>query len=342
MAKKETIKLSEILKGCTPGQIQSVGIMQVIPLVSDISDEKFVSPTMAAKVSTSGYGTLVFNNQAEDTMIIPPQTAYVVKESAQDHAMPNVGVVKGKQTSSFDNAMCIQQTQGGLISSDEHKMLILPFPLRERAHRVRNNRGYDRLWGDIRSLNQRAGISSSGSSAHLEYFLNEFKTQLDRFVAEFEPVPKQVGAIILINGRVVGIEKAPSYEYWTSIWSALIRECYGSLAILESRDSKDGKIPPTRVPLRKANSLADLKKALTEASEEEYEKVKTIVNKISDINLGQKVDEDLGDLNIEELSHKRFIGQIVRSGEAVVYASLVATKDWRDNEDWYESPPFEM
>ena len=338
----ETIQLSEILKSCIPGKIQSVGIMQVIPLVSEITNDNFVSPMMAAKVSTSGYGTLVVDNQSKEPMIVPPQTGYVVKQSAQDHALPGVKVVNGKMRSSFNNAMCIQSSQGGLISSEEHKMLVLPFPLRERAHVTRNDFHYDRLWGDISALNRRAGLTGRYTGAHLEYFLNEFKDQLDRFVAEFEPVPNQVGAIILINGRVVGIEKAPNYEYWSSVWSALIRECYGSLAILEARESKKTEVPPTRVPLRKADSVADLKKALQEATDEEYDKVKDIVNNISDIHLGQKVDENVGDLNIEELSHKRFVGQIVRNGDVVVYASLVATKDWRENEDWYESEPFKM
>ena len=343
MAKeKSKMKLAEILKGCMPGKIQSVGVMQVIPLVSEISDESFVSPNQSAKVSTSDYGTLVFQNQKEATMIIPPQAGYVVKQSAQDHALPHVGVVEGKKTASFDSAMCIQSSQGGTIGGGEHNMLILPFPLREKAHKTRNNRGYDRLWKDIRALNTRAGVSAGGSSqAHLEYFLNAFKEQLDQFVAEFEPVDKQVGAIILINGRVVGVERTPSYTYWTSIWAALIRECYGSLAIIEANDYNN-KVPPTRVPLRKATSVSDLKAALKEASDEEYARVKKIVNDIADIDMGQKVDNTVGEVDIEELSSKRFVGQIVRKGETVVYASLVATKEWRDNEEWNEAESFSM
>jgi len=338
---KSKIKLAEILKGCTPGKIQSVGVMQMIPLISEISDDSFVSPNQSAKVSTSNYGTLVFKNETKDTMIIPPQAGYVVKQSAQDHALPHVGVVEGKKTTSFNDAMCIQQSQGGSISSGEHNMLILPFPLREKAHKIRNNRGFDRLWRDISTLNNRAGIKSGSGAAHLEYFLDSFKEQLDRFVAEFEPVDKQVGAIILINGRVVGVERTPSYTYWTSIWAALIRECYGSLAIIEANDYNN-KVPPTRVPLRKATSVSDLKDALKEASDEEYARVKKIVNDIADIDMGQKVDNTVGDVDIEELSSKRFIGQIVRKGDTVVYASLVATKEWRDNEEWNEAESFEM
>lgn len=335
------MKLAEILKGCTPGKIQSVGVMQVIPLISDISDDSFVSPNQSAKVSTSGYGTLVFKNEKKETMIVPPQAGYVVKQSAQDHALPHVGIVKGKQTGSFTNAMCIQQNQGGYVASGEHNMMILPFPLREKAYKVRNTRGYDRLWGDISALNKRAGVQSNSGAAHLEYFFNSFKEQLDRFVAEFEPVDKQVGAIVLINGRVVGVERTPGYEYWTSVWTSLIRECYGSLAIIEANDY-EGKVPATRVPLRKAQSVSDLRTALNEASNEEYDRVKKIVNDIADIDMDQKVDKTSGDIDVEELSGERFIGQIVKKGETVVYASLVATKKWRDNEEWNEAESFKM
>ena len=34
----------------------------------------------------------------------------------------------------------------------------------------------------------------------------------------------QVGAIVLVDDRVVGIERAPSHDYWLSIWPSLIRE----------------------------------------------------------------------------------------------------------------------
>ena len=36
--RQKTIRVADVLHGCTPGRIQSVGYMQVIPLVSDLSD----------------------------------------------------------------------------------------------------------------------------------------------------------------------------------------------------------------------------------------------------------------------------------------------------------------
>ncbi len=61
--RQKTIRVADVLHGCTPGRIQSVGYMQVIPLVSELSDDRFVSPVDGeAEVFTAGYGSLGFRN----------------------------------------------------------------------------------------------------------------------------------------------------------------------------------------------------------------------------------------------------------------------------------------
>jgi len=346
----DKITLSHMLKGCKTGKIQSVGIMQMIPLVSELNDERFSSPSLA-KIATSDYGTLVIDNSTDKTMIIPAQAAYVVKQHAQDHALPHAGLIKASQKKFFDTAMCIQQSQGGYIKDGEHKMIILPFPLREVAHKARNSTGYDRLWNAISKFNSVFNVTGA---AHLEYFLDSFKSQLDNFIAEFEPVPNQVGAIILIDGKVVGVERGPSEEYWYSIWPALVRECYGGLALYEIEKhknkktkkgaQKDIKAPVTRVPLKKVKTLAALKKALEEADKKEYDIVKKMVEDICAFEFDLKEDSKQSDdgLSVNSVKNDRFIGQVICDGEKVVYGSLFATQNWRDNADWFEAPEFTM
>ena len=89
---KIQITISEILKGTTAGRMQSVGYMQVIPLISQIEDDRFVSP-LEAEVSTRGYGSMVFNNPLNKVLIVPLHAGYVVKQAAQDHAMSQAGVI---------------------------------------------------------------------------------------------------------------------------------------------------------------------------------------------------------------------------------------------------------
>ena len=46
----------------------------------------------------------------------------------------HAAVVKGQETKQLPTAMCVQQTQGGYISEGQHELMLLPFPLREKAH----------------------------------------------------------------------------------------------------------------------------------------------------------------------------------------------------------------
>ena len=177
-----------------------------------------------AKVFTTSYGTLGFRNPGDCVLIVPCHAGYVVKQVAQDHAMAHAGVVRSASERSFNTAMCIQQSQVGLIQRGAHRMLILPYALRERALEVRNDKSYNKLWDAISLFNQKMGVQSAG---HLEFFLKHFRKELDEFVAEFECVPRQIGAIILVDDQVVGVARAPSQPYWQSLWPCLIRECYG-------------------------------------------------------------------------------------------------------------------
>lgn len=76
---------------------------------------------------------------------------------------------------------------------------------------MRAQREFQRLWPQLAALNDRMGL---GASADLRTFLTYFTVQLDRFVAEFEREQGQVGAVVLADGQVLGVERAPSPAYW--------------------------------------------------------------------------------------------------------------------------------
>ena len=339
----EKITIADVLRGCSAGRVQSVGCMQVIPLVSDITDDRFAAPDEAL-VSTSGYGTLVFKNESNKTMIIPPQTAYIVNQAAQDHALPHAALLKAKAVKEYNTAMCIQQTQGGYIQAGKHDMIILPFLLREKAHKIRNKVDFRRLWNDIGRLNKDAGVDGDmgGVGGHLDVFLKHFEQQLSAFVAEFEPVPKQVGAVIMIGGSVAGIERTPSYDYWKVVWPALIRECYGSLAIMWSQRNV-GKVPDTRTPLKKATSIAELRNALKDATEVEKAKIADVVNGLLGVAMSAESEESDSPIRIDSVIGDNFLGQVVRDGPAVVYGSIIAKEQHLKKTEWEKkAKPFAM
>ncbi|MGR6999760.1 ARPP-1 family domain-containing protein [Yinghuangia aomiensis] len=179
-------------------------------------------------ITTSAYGTLDFRNDTATAVLVPCHLAVVVRQAAQDHAMPRAVVVRPGEGLVYPHAMCVQETQGGLIRGGRHRLAILPPPLREAAADLPVRPAFDRLWPAVRAFNHSAGLPASGN---LVAFLRRFATELDRFVAEFECVAEQVGAIVLIDGEVAGIERAPSSAYWRTLWEPLIRFCYGAEAV---------------------------------------------------------------------------------------------------------------
>ncbi len=338
--RQKTIRVADVLHGCTPGRIQSVGYMQVIPLLSELSDGRFVSPVEGeAEVFTTSYGTLGFRNPGDCVLIVPCHAGYVVKQAAQDHAMAHAGVVRSAGERSFNTAMCIQQSQGGFIQRGSYRMLILPYALRERALEVRKDKSYNKLWDAISLFNQEMGVQGHG---HLEFFLKHFRKELDEFVAEFECVPRQIGAIILVDDQVVGVERAPSHAYWQSVWPCLIRECYGSLAIRVAQlKGERVEAPASRTPLPDGiGSLDELESVIAEIARQEDERAKATVRELLDEQLTLTRDESTAGLTVETIEPGRFTGQVIRDGERIVYASLPATKKWLADNKWQTAKPF--
>ena len=336
----QKITIREILKGTTVGRMQSVGYLQVIPLLSDFQEERFASP-YEIEIETNKYGSMVFHNPTDKLSIIPSHAGYVVKEKAQDHAMAHAGVVEKKKGRTYDTAMCIQQSQGGHITRGKHKLLILPFSLREAALAKRKQKNYNKLWGDISTFNANVGAQNHG---HLEFFLKKFKTELNEFVAEFESVPKQVGAIILLDGEVIGVERTPSTSYWNAVWPALIRECYGSLAIEYQYWFGEKKtLPKGRVLMPESvETLPELRKALLDAEAATEEMAKAKVRSLLEDPFKRQKEETVSRLTIETLEHQQFTGQIIHEEERILYASMIVREKWGRQKDWMEAKAFSI
>lgn len=338
------VKIRELLHGCKPGRIQTVGLMSVIPLLSELQDDRFASPARA-KISTSGYGKLVVRNDEGKTMIVPSGATYIVDQAAQNHGLGQAGWVKQNAIRTFQTAMCVQQSQGGYIRETATDLRLLPLPLRFKSHGTRRNTTeFQRLWPDIAAFNESAGCrQGSSSGGHLEYFFNEFKDQLDSFVAQFEPVPQQVGAIVIIAGKVVGVERCPSEDYFNDLWRPLLRDCYGGMALVEARKHQDGKVPVprTRVSIKKPTSIAGLRQALADAETEEKDRVTRLVNSVLDIGLTATVDEK-EDLTLEAYTDRPFVGQAIRDGGRTVYCSLVSDEKAAQKEEHFMAEPFKM
>ena len=315
-----SLTIAEILRGTGVGAVQSAGQMQVIPLLGD-DDDTFAPPDL--EVGTSHYGTVLLRNDSDRPTIVPPGAGWVVAQRAQNHAVGGGALLWPGETRTIDTAMCIQQSQGGYIEKAKHALLILPAALRSKALSMRRVQSFNKLWEGIQELNASFGITMSGG--HLEYFLDRFKKELDGFVAEFELVPRQVGAVILVGGKIAGIERAPSADFWKALWTPLVRICYGSLAL---KVAELRKTPPaTRVPLTvRDRSFAGLRDALVEATRKEEEAMDACLSQARAVVLEAAVqaEEERGAVVLTTFASTRLAGQVATVNKEVRYASLCA------------------
>src|SRR6185436_21107810 len=101
--------VEQILKGTGLGPMQSVGQMQVIPVLG-ADDATFAPPEL--EVSTQGYGTVLLRNVSDLPTIVPPGAGWVVQQKAQDHALGGGSLLRPQEHKAVNTAMCIQQSQG--------------------------------------------------------------------------------------------------------------------------------------------------------------------------------------------------------------------------------------
>jgi hypothetical protein len=239
------------------GEVQSDEEMTVIPLVGDSLGD-VASPQSLNFRRTTTYGSMQYDNVDRDRPAIVPANMMVRGKSAQDHAMSGSGVVLAASERLFENACCIESSQGGYFSGQKVDEDVLPVGLRKALldPRLRSENAYDKLWGRIRTWLGGLRRIRTGDRAHLRDFFEQpdYKEALENFAAAFEPVEGQIGALIMFNGIPVGLEIMPSAEHWSAYWKWLIRGCYGSQLI---KLKESGELPSSTMVLPEIPSDAD-------------------------------------------------------------------------------------
>ena len=212
------------LDNITLGNVQSVDEMTVIPLVGS-NRGNIASPSSLQFESTASYCSITFKNTDDNPAIVP--TNFMVRgASAQDHAMSGSGIVAAKTSKEFQNACCIEETQGGYLNAKNNEEDILPIQLRKSLlnREKRSEQNYGKLWDDIKEWIKGLNIRKRSPRSHLRYFYDDqnIKKSLEEFASEFEPVEGQIGAIILLGGVPVGLEIMPSVDHWDTYLKHLI------------------------------------------------------------------------------------------------------------------------
>jgi hypothetical protein len=302
------------LAGHRLGTPQQAGALTMVP-ISGPAHPGFTPPRTGLKLSrVTGYGQVELTNGAASGVAIVPLHIGYIQDGAQNHALCRSAFLAAGQTLRFDDACCVQASQGGYLAGRDQWFFVLPAELRARALELRGVHGYSKLWGDIAELNARYGLPRRG---HLEQILSRKRPVLTQFQSRLEPRPGQVGALFFVAGRFAGLEIAPDPRYFAEMWTALVCFAYGVAAWHAEPD------PPAPAPFD-ADGLAGLRAAL---ERDRAARLAEIGGWLAEAPAGpaELHEEDRYlDLRLSTVTAPHLAGQIVTDGARTVYASLFA------------------
>lgn len=314
--------LRDYLAGFEPRQPQIVGNMAVIPLVNSKIEFSGIAGAENVRLKKDPQYDLLELAPFEDELtIVPNGYTIITKEKAQDRTVPAVHILEKNKTV---QAYCVQSSQGGHMNPanvEQQTIRLLPLAIRHYAHSVyKNDRAIGALWGKLGEINRELGVGGD----YLVRFFEMFQQDLEQFVAQFEPIPGQRGAIVLINGKVVGIDILPSTTAFLNIWEMLIRDCYGAEAIRQQNQALTTPISS----LSEVDNIDGLLDAVLKMAEEEKNWAYGIVKAV--LNQDEVLEEEsviktkkFGSLSVKRMITDELEGQaIVNKDGIALYLSL--------------------
>ena len=308
--------LKELLKGLEARQPQTVGNMSIIPLVAQETEYNAVGCIADIYLSRDiSYDSLILASESDKPTILPGGYAIITSEKAQDRAVASKAILPPNKVPQQVNAFCVQSSQPGNMSSSNRamqKFRMLPASIRKVAYNHRNTKNFSALWSSLGVYNRSLGVEGD----FLKSFFERFQKQLDEFMAEFELVEDQRGAIILINDKVYGIEISPNQVAWAAQWESLIRDCYGSEAVAKQKEIK--KIDNSKI-LNNVKTLEELVEKVNALEESEWDSAEKLVEELLNQKLTQdKVIQQVGDLKLSDIETDDYVGQVVRKDNSII------------------------
>lgn len=346
-----TIELTDLLKGCRPVKdnegniiVQSIMNMDIVCLTTDSEfslDDRFANPLTALSASNQAYGSVSFSNKERKETIVPTQMAVMTKQNAQNHGMIKAGYVGANSNVTYNDAGCVQGSQGGHFRNTSEYRFI-PVTMREMVFDSRSVKGRDhsRIYSAIQNLGNE---TSSNAGSYLNIYFEKYDKKLEQFIAHFERPHNLIGTIVFIDGEIVAIDKFPSFTYAEQVWDLMIRDCYGSLAIIsELKDRKsDKRFTKTFEDVKSRNvgevNVLDLiEKSLKETKRFMTERVHNKLQDILDLTFETELDTEgnatTGNLPksyfLKHADENGYIGQVIRESDYNHLVSVVKRKNF--------------
>ena len=343
--------LGELLKGCTPVKdskgnvvIQSILNMQVVCLTTEDKysmDEKFANPLKAVRASNNSYGEITFSNRTDKDVILLPHTAIQTKQRAQNHGMTKSGYIPKRKSVRFDDAGCVQGSQGGYFSNvSEDELRVMPVTIREMLFKAMDTGigDYTTIYPAIRKLGNQ---TRSNTGEYLDKYFNKYDDKLEQFIAHFERPEKLIGTIVFVDGEIVAIDKYPSFTYAEQVWDVMIRDCYGALAIVSELENKNSDKLFTKTfekmsaKSHEENVVNLIEKALKKTKNKMSKSVNEKINEILNVTFEGKQDTVgnpiRGSIRSYKIDSEGYIGQVITESDFHYLVSLVKKESFNPN-----------
>lgn len=334
--------IKDLLRGyrVDMSNLQVVGNMAVVPLVSDQEFTSRVGDVDEIALNKDiDYGTLQFKNQSGEVGIVLQGATIVTRQAAQDRTVPRAVILKGKAVQNV-NAFCVQSTQGGTMNTgqigeefgDESPFFILPPTM--RGHALAQTRGghtgYNGLW---ESLSKYTGsFSGVHASSEIRDIYDRYRGELDTFVAQFEPIPNQLGAVVMIDRQVVAVDIMPTFRSWKVMWRGLIRDSYGVEAMRTAGDGK-GEVWHYDLNVGAVSDLQSLRDEMHKTLNGLVAAIRQSWEEVDKDSLVTSVENEISGVRLVKIESERFQGQAVVHDEHTVYLSLIPKGSTRESRE---------
>lgn len=342
-----TRDFTELLKGCRPVKdasgniiVQSIMNMKIVCLTTDAEyslDTRFANPFTALESSNSSYGQMTLANREDKEVIVPTQMAVMTKQHAQNHGMIKAGYIPNRKTVTYHDAGCVQGSQTGYFRGTQEFRMI-PVSMREMLFEsVGESDSYSRIYPAIEKLGR---DTQSGTGNYLNKYFEKYDTKLEQFIAHFERPRNLIGIVVLIDDEIVAIDKFPSFTYAEQVWDMMIRDCYGSLAIISEVKNKTTKqeFTETYNDLKKSNRehfLDLMEKALNKTKENMTSSVHDKIQELLEVTFDASLDtEGNGGSSRAKsyiLKNEGYIGQVITENEFNHLVSIVKKETFNPN-----------
>lgn len=344
-----TRDFTELLKGCRPIKdrdgniiVQSILNMQIVCLTTDKEysmDERFGNPMTALVSSNSRYGEMSFSNKENKEVIVPTQMAVMTKQVAQNHGMTKSGYIAPKANVTYHDAGCVQGSQGGYFrGTNEFRML--PVTMREMVFdTVGQPSSHSRIYPAIDKLGR---DTNSNAGSYLNIYFEKYDKKLEQFIAHFERPRNLIGIIVLVDGEIVAIDKFPSFTYAEQVWDMMIRDCYGSLAIISELKNKSSNqnFTTTYNELKKSHQedIVDLlERALKKTKKSMTDSVQEKIQELLDLTFDATLDAEGNPSAASKapksymLKTEGYVGQVITENEFNHMVSVVKRERFDPN-----------